>query len=127
MSTPARLDSVTDPLTGDGDGRPLDPEGLLWRHFGRLPVYRLTNGLRALLQNMHPGLAFGGEPQPTYVAHYIAKTPLNLDITIAATTEAAGNSGAEVLDTATLSGDRALRGSVGRRLPAHPAYAVASA
>jgi uncharacterized protein (DUF2236 family) len=41
---------------------PLDPEGLVWEHFGRLPVHRLSNGLReALLQNMHPGLAAGVE------------------------------------------------------------------
>jgi hypothetical protein len=46
---------------------------------------------------------------PTYVADRVAKTPLDLDITIVATTEAAGNSGAEVLDTATLTGDRPLR------------------
>jgi uncharacterized protein (DUF2236 family) len=41
---------------------PLDPDGLLWKHFGRLPVHRLSNGLReAMLQNMHPGLAAGVE------------------------------------------------------------------
>ncbi|MCU1648050.1 MAG: rane protein [Nocardia sp.] len=46
---------------------------------------------------------------PTYAAHRIAKTPLNLDITIVATTAAAGNSGAEVLDMASLRGDGPLR------------------
>ena len=25
---------------------PLDPDGLVWEHFGRLPVHRLSNGLR---------------------------------------------------------------------------------
>ena len=41
---------------------PLDPEGLVWEHFGRLPIFRLSNGLReAMLQNMHPGLAAGVE------------------------------------------------------------------
>src|ERR1700738_1469856 len=41
---------------------PLDPEGLVWEHFGRHPVHRLSNGLReAMLQNMHPGLAAGVE------------------------------------------------------------------
>lgn len=34
---------------------------------------------------------------------------MTLDITIVATTEAAGNSGAQVLDTATLTGDRPLQ------------------
>jgi hypothetical protein len=46
---------------------------------------------------------------PTYVANRIAKTPLNLDVTVVASTEGAGNSGAEVLDTATLTGDQPLR------------------
>ena len=41
---------------------PLDPDGLVWEHFGRLPIFRLSNGLReAMLQNMHPGLAAGVE------------------------------------------------------------------
>jgi len=41
---------------------PLDPEGMVWEHFGRQPVFRLSNGLReAMLQNMHPGLAAGVE------------------------------------------------------------------
>src|SRR5208282_6022991 len=40
----------------------LDPDGLVWEHFGRLPIHRLSNGLReAMLQNMHPGLAAGVE------------------------------------------------------------------
>jgi uncharacterized protein (DUF2236 family) len=34
----------------------------VWEHFGRQPVFRLSNGLReAMLQNMHPGLAAGVE------------------------------------------------------------------
>jgi hypothetical protein len=31
---------------------PLDPDGLVWEHFGRQPIFRLSNGLReAMLQN----------------------------------------------------------------------------
>jgi uncharacterized protein (DUF2236 family) len=36
---------------------PLNPDGLLWRHFGRILPRRLVTGLREpLLQNMHPEL-----------------------------------------------------------------------
>jgi uncharacterized protein (DUF2236 family) len=39
---------------------PLDPEGLLWRYFGRILPRRLVTGLRTpLLQNMHPELGAG--------------------------------------------------------------------
>src|ERR1700758_2569190 len=48
---------MTEPLPA-----PLDPDGLVWEHFGRQPIFRLSNGLReAMLQNMHPGLAAGVE------------------------------------------------------------------
>src|SRR5260370_19518142 len=54
--------------------RPLDPDGLLWEHFGRLPAHRLTNGLReAMLQNMHPELAAGVEQHSVFFEDPIAR------------------------------------------------------
>jgi uncharacterized protein (DUF2236 family) len=57
------LEAVADPAATDSSRpTPLDPDGLIWTHFGRLPAHRLTNGLReAMLQNMHPELAAGVE------------------------------------------------------------------
>src|ERR1700679_4365206 len=53
---------------------PLDPEGLVWEHFGRLPVFRLSNGLReAMLQNMHPGLAAGVEHHSVFFEDPLAR------------------------------------------------------
>src|SRR3984957_4826639 len=60
-------------LTG-ADPNPLDPDGLLWEHFGRLPAHRLTNGLReAMLQNMHPELAAGVEQHSVFFEDPIAR------------------------------------------------------
>jgi uncharacterized protein (DUF2236 family) len=53
---------------------PLNPDGLIWKHFGRLPAHRLSNGLReAMLQNMHPGLAAGVELQSTFFSDPLAR------------------------------------------------------
>ncbi|HEX3707799.1 MAG TPA: oxygenase MpaB family protein [Mycobacteriales bacterium] len=53
---------------------PLDPDGLVWQHFGRLPAHRLSNGLReAMLQNMHPELAAGVELQSTFFEDPLAR------------------------------------------------------
>jgi uncharacterized protein (DUF2236 family) len=53
---------------------PLDPDGLIWEHFGRLPAHRLTNGLReAMLQNMHPELAAGVEQHSVFFEDPIAR------------------------------------------------------
>ncbi|MCW2755303.1 MAG: hypothetical protein JWQ32_2714 [Marmoricola sp.] len=53
---------------------PLDPDGLIWRHFGRLPAHRLSNGLReAMLQNMHPELAAGVELQSRFFEDPLAR------------------------------------------------------
>jgi uncharacterized protein (DUF2236 family) len=53
---------------------PLDPEGLIWKHFGRLPAHRLTNGLReAMLQNMHPELAAGVEQHSVFFEDPLAR------------------------------------------------------
>jgi uncharacterized protein (DUF2236 family) len=64
-----------EPATPPGDGpSPLDPDGLLWEHFGRLPAHRLTNGLReAMLQNMHPELAAGVEQHSVFFEDPIAR------------------------------------------------------
>jgi uncharacterized protein (DUF2236 family) len=52
----------------------LDPDGLLWEHFGQLPARRLVNGLRmAMLQNMHPELAAGVEQHSVFFADPIAR------------------------------------------------------
>jgi uncharacterized protein (DUF2236 family) len=54
--------------------RPLNPDGLLWKHFGQLPAHRLVNGLRmAMLQNMHPELAAGVEQHSVFFADPIAR------------------------------------------------------
>ena len=46
----------------------------MWEHFGRLPVYRLSNGLReAMLQNMHPGLAAGVEHHSVFFEDPLAR------------------------------------------------------
>src|SRR5882757_8238189 len=53
---------------------PLNPDGLLWQHFGRLPAHRLSNGLRAaMLQNMHPELAAGVELQSVFFEDPLAR------------------------------------------------------
>jgi uncharacterized protein (DUF2236 family) len=53
---------------------PLNPEGLIWQHFGRLPAHRLSNGLReAMLQNMHPELAAGVELQSVFFEDPLAR------------------------------------------------------
>jgi uncharacterized protein (DUF2236 family) len=53
---------------------PLNPDGLIWQHFGRLPAHRLTNGLReAMLQNMHPELAAGVELQSAFFEDPLAR------------------------------------------------------
>jgi uncharacterized protein (DUF2236 family) len=53
---------------------PLNPDGLIWRHFGRLPAHRLSNGLReAMLQNMHPELAAGVELQSAFFDDPLAR------------------------------------------------------
>ena len=75
MST-LSLDAVDPPAptSDDADPRPLDPDGLLWEHFGRLPAHRLTNGLReAMLQNMHPELAAGVEHHSVFFEDPIAR------------------------------------------------------
>src|SRR3981189_3848375 len=52
----------------------LDPDGFVWEHFGRLPVHRLSNGLReAMLQNMHPGLAAGVEHHSVFFEDPLAR------------------------------------------------------
>lgn len=52
----------------------LNPDGLIWEHFGRLPAHRLSNGLReAMLQNMHPELAAGVELQSVFFADPLAR------------------------------------------------------
>src|ERR1700722_4762301 len=62
------------PAGAAADPRPLDPDGLLWEHFGRLPAHRLTNGLReAMLQNMHPELAAGVEQHSVFFEDPIAR------------------------------------------------------
>jgi uncharacterized protein (DUF2236 family) len=68
----AALDPPTE--TSGANRRPLDPDGLLWEHFGRLPAHRLTNGLReAMLQNMHPELAAGVEQHSVFFEDPIAR------------------------------------------------------
>lgn len=53
---------------------PLNPDGLVWQHFGRLPAHRLSNGLRAaMLQNMHPELAAGVELQSVFFDDPLAR------------------------------------------------------
>jgi uncharacterized protein (DUF2236 family) len=53
---------------------PLNPDGLVWKYFGRLPTYRLSNGLReAMLQNMHPELAAGVELQSVFFEDPMAR------------------------------------------------------
>lgn len=53
---------------------PLNPDGLVWQHFGRLPVHRLSNGLReAMLQDMHPELAAGVELQSVFFDDPLAR------------------------------------------------------
>jgi uncharacterized protein (DUF2236 family) len=53
---------------------PLNPDGLVWEHFGRLPAHRLSNGLReAVLQNMHPQLAAGVELQSVFFDDPLAR------------------------------------------------------
>ena len=60
---------MTEPLPA-----PLDPDGLVWEHFGRLPIFRLSNGLReAMLQNMHPELAAGVELQSNFFSDPLAR------------------------------------------------------
>jgi uncharacterized protein (DUF2236 family) len=62
------------PAAAATEPRPLDPDGLLWKHFGRLPAHRLTNGLReAMLQNMHPELAAGVEYHSVFFEDPIAR------------------------------------------------------
>jgi len=52
----------------------LNPDGLIWQHFGRLPAHRLSNGLReAMLQNMHPELAAGVELQSVFFTDPLAR------------------------------------------------------
>jgi uncharacterized protein (DUF2236 family) len=73
---PAAVDLPIAPhLSSAGaDASPLDPDGLLWEHFGRLPAHRLTNGLReAMLQNMHPELAAGVEQHSLFFEDPIAR------------------------------------------------------
>jgi uncharacterized protein (DUF2236 family) len=46
---------------------PLDPDGLLWRYFGRILPRRLATGLRTpILQNMHPELGAGVEEHSVF-------------------------------------------------------------
>jgi uncharacterized protein (DUF2236 family) len=53
---------------------PLNPDGLIWKYFGRLPAHRLANGLRmAMLQNMHPELAAGVELQSVFFDDPLAR------------------------------------------------------
>jgi uncharacterized protein (DUF2236 family) len=53
---------------------PLNPDGLVWQHFGRLLAHRLSNGLReAMLQNMHPELTAGVELQSTFFSDPLAR------------------------------------------------------
>ncbi|MDT4915324.1 MAG: hypothetical protein QOH89_24 [Pseudonocardiales bacterium] len=53
---------------------PLNPDGLIWKHFGQHPVHRLSNGLReAMLQNMHPELAAGVELQSVFFEDPMAR------------------------------------------------------
>jgi uncharacterized protein (DUF2236 family) len=73
------LEAVADPASrksSEASTRPtpLDPDGLIWRHFGRLPAHRLTNGLReAMLQNMHPELAAGVEQHSVFFEDPLAR------------------------------------------------------
>jgi uncharacterized protein (DUF2236 family) len=53
---------------------PLNPDGLLWRHFGRLLPRRLATGLRMpVLQNMHPELGAGVEEHSVFFQDPIAR------------------------------------------------------
>jgi uncharacterized protein (DUF2236 family) len=53
---------------------PLDPDGLVWEHIGRDPMYRLSNGLReTMLQNMHPGLGAGVEHHSVFFEDPLAR------------------------------------------------------
>ena len=75
-SPPAAVDMSHAALAtpAEVEPRPLDPDGLLWEHFGRLPAHRLTNGLReAMLQNMHPELAAGVENHSVFFEDPIAR------------------------------------------------------
>ena len=77
---PALSSAAVDPPSAEpatparDDPRPLDPDGLLWEYFGRLPAHRLVNGLRmAMLQNMHPELAAGVEQHSVFFDDPIAR------------------------------------------------------
>ena len=53
---------------------PLDPDGLLWRYFGRILPRRLVTGLREpILQNMHPELGAGVADHSVFFQDPIAR------------------------------------------------------
>jgi uncharacterized protein (DUF2236 family) len=59
---------------GRANPKPLDPDGLLWQHFGRLLPRRLATGLRMpILQNMHPELGAGVEEHSVFFQDPVAR------------------------------------------------------
>jgi uncharacterized protein (DUF2236 family) len=61
-------------MAGRPTPKPLDPDGLLWHHFGRLLPRRLATGMRMpILQNMHPELGAGVEEHSVFFEDPVAR------------------------------------------------------
>jgi uncharacterized protein (DUF2236 family) len=68
------IEATSPTSTGRAAPDPLDPDGLLWRHFGRLLPRRLATGLRMpVLQNMHPELGAGVEEHSVFFQDPLAR------------------------------------------------------